>query len=320
MKKLNANKKTTNKAEKVAKKQAGNKLIEPSQITNAIPVKTTKEKFGEESIYVQSQISNINKKVQFTDTNVDNYSIDNDVGYTVSNNVQNKTMKQEESDMNAKNVESSVQVGIAVKNIDIGDSRYNNSDKNRVQLGINVENNSDTGGSRYNNSDKNSGNNEMIKTFRKNKKTMPIHRETPLMLRRSSLLNDIVGTLPFETESSSNDEKAIANIEIQNEAIIPDKTIDVPRKYGKKVSAAKKNFQNLLISATTKEQDIDKDSLPPMEKKKNRKKRTKKKQNVYDDNSNGNSTLSSPSTGGYRKHFSNALLKLASFSRRKNNK
>jgi hypothetical protein len=292
IKKLKANKETINKVEKTAKKQVGNKSIKSSQIINAVPVKTAEEEFEGKSINVQNEIANINKKVQFTDAIVYNYSIDNNVAYTVSNNAQSEKIQEGESDMNAKNVGSSAQISIAEeKKIDMEGNRY-----------------------------KSGGENEMIKTFRKNKKIMPTHRETPLMLRRSSLLNDVVGTLPFETESSGNDEKAIAKIEVQNEAIIPNKTIDVPGKYGKKVSAAKKNFRNLLISTTTQEQHIDKDSSPPIEKKKRKKKRMKKKQNVYDDNINVNNALPSPSTGGYRKHFSNALSKLASFSRRKNNK
>ena len=94
--------------------------------------------------------------------------------------------------------------------------------------------------------------NEMIKEFRTKKKVMQSHREDPLMLRRSTLINHTSGTLPIEESTEDSDNTLTkSNVEKHNEIMTVEKNVDNLSDgiEKKKISALDKEDIKLIIFA-----------------------------------------------------------------------
>ena len=315
-KKLNADKKAAKKAGKIAKKKKAQiKVIHDNnkQVLH-LHVNNAENSVESKSIDVKEEISSINQRSKkLMSTMRSNNDEDDHKNY---NNMDNN---------------NNINDGSIIYDDNLEDLHHNEIDENSVE-----ESYTDQQMYKIHDSD-DIEHNEMIKEFRTKKKVMQSHREDPLMLRRSTLINHTSGTLPIEESNEDSDNTLTkSNVEKHNEIMTVEKSVDnLSDGIEKtKISAAARNFKNLVV--IVEDQDVDNDSSiatslsstksPSKQKKQkqgkklNKKKKKKKKKSGDQSLSSATSSPSSSNSSGYispRKHLSNALAKFSWMKKKK---
>ena len=185
---------------------------------------------------------------------------------------------------------------------------------------------------------------ELLNVFKERVRSAPTHRDNPVVIRRSSLLDDDVGTLPFAESPKlpRGTETVTVSLEQDNNDTETDVTgenfssaEERSSELGdKKMSAAAKKFQKLVVNSTSathhsaNEQErgaeTQFDTIGTISDqgndgkiKKKKKKKKKKSTSRTGSSEKGKETTTKGLYTSPGKHLRNALAKLSSFGSRK---